>query len=129
MDSVESVEAWRRSHQNIAQRKAQASAVNLPSNQVSDDTPAFDVSRAKREAYEAELAGLKVAELQGSLIRVDAVRSAWAAKITGARDALLQIPSRLAPVLAAESDLVSVTGLLEGALRQALADMSAEVDA
>jgi hypothetical protein len=47
-----------------------------------------------------------------------------ATKISGARDALLQIPSRLAPVLAAEPDLLKVTSLLEDALRQALADLS-----
>ena len=64
--------------------------------------------------------------MRGEVIRVDAVRSAWAAKIAGARDALLQIPSRLAPQLAAESDLVAVTGLLEAELRQALADLSTE---
>ena len=67
---------------------------------------------------------MKQAEMSGVLIRTDAVRSAWAAKITGARDALLQIPSRIAPILAAETDLVRVTALLEDELRQALAELS-----
>jgi hypothetical protein len=71
---------------------------------------------------------MKQAEMQGTLIRADAVRAAWAAKITGARDALLQIPSRIAPVLAATADLVEVTALLEAELRQALADLSSEVN-
>lgn len=82
-------------------------------------------SRARREKAEASIAEMKQAEIAGELIRVDAVRSAWAAKITTVRDALLQIPSRLAPQLAAESDLVQVTLLLEAELRQALADLSA----
>ena len=60
----------------------------------------------------------------GVLIRTEAVRSAWANKITAARDALLQIPSRLAPVLAAEADMERITELLEAELRQALMQLS-----
>lgn len=86
----------------------------------------YDEARRRRELAEASIAEMKQAEIEGLLIRSDAVRSAWAAKITGARDALLQIPARLAPVLAAELDLVRVTAVLEDALRQALAELSAE---
>ena len=90
------------------------------------ETTSYHVAKTLREAAEAQIARLKLSEMRGEVIRVDAVRSAWAAKIAGARDALLQIPSRLAPQLAAESDLVAVTGLLEAELRQALADLSTE---
>ncbi len=90
------------------------------------ETTSYHVAKTLREAAEAQIARLKLAEMRGEVIRVDAVRAAWAAKITGARDALLQIPSRLAPQLAAESDLVAVTALLEADLRQALADLSSE---
>ncbi len=82
------------------------------------------MARTRREIAEANLAEMREAEERGTLIRVDAVRAAWAAKITGARDSLLQIPSRLAPVLAAETDLVAVTSLIESELRQALSDLS-----
>jgi phage terminase Nu1 subunit (DNA packaging protein) len=91
-------------------------------------TTSYEEARRRRETAEANLAEMKQAEMQGTLIRADAVRSAWATKITGARDALLQIPSRVAPVLAATSDLVEVTALLEAELRQALAELSAEVN-
>ena len=89
-------------------------------------TTSYEEARRRRETAEANLAEMKQAEMQGTLIRADAVRAAWAAKITSARDALLQIPSRVAPVLAACTDLVEVTALLEAELRQALADLSAE---
>ena len=89
-----------------------------------DEAMTYDVARRRREAAEARIAEMKQAEMEGVLIRVDSVRSSMATKISGARDALLQIPSRLAPVLAAEPDLLKVTGLLEDALRQALADLS-----
>ena len=87
-------------------------------------TTSYEEARRRRETAEANLAEMKQAEMSGVLIRTDAVRSAWAAKITGARDALLQIPSRIAPILAAETDLVRVTALLEDELRQALAELS-----
>lgn len=89
-------------------------------------TTSYEEARRRRETAEANLAEMKQAEMEGKLILADAVRSAWAAKVTGARDALLQIPSRVAPVLAACTDLVEVTALLEAELRQALADLSAE---
>lgn len=81
-------------------------------------------SRGRREKAEAAIAEMKEAEMRGTLIRADVVRSALATKISAARDALLQIPSRLAPVLAAETDLERVTEVLEAELRQALAQLS-----
>ncbi len=85
---------------------------------------AFDEARTRREVADANLSELKEAELRGAVIRADAMRSAWAAKVATVRDALLQIPSRLAPVLAAESDLIVVTAKLETELRQALSELS-----
>lgn len=84
----------------------------------------YEEARRRRELAEASIAEMKQAELAGDLIRTDAVRAAWASKITSTRDALLQIPARLAPQLAAESDLVAVTGLLEMEIRQVLSDLS-----
>lgn len=92
------------------------------------DAPAtpddYWASRARRESAEASIAEMKRAEMEGQLLRADAIRSAWARRIATARDALLQIPSRLAPLLAAESSMDRVAELLELELRQALADLS-----
>ena len=69
---------------------------------------------------------MREAEERGKLIQVSAVRATWATRIASARDALLQIPARIAPVLAAETNLAAVTLLLESELRQALAELSRE---
>ena len=98
------------------------------SNTTDSKNATYMQAKTAREVYEAKNAQLEYEERTGKLIKVDAVRSAWAAKITGARDALLQIPSRIAPVLAATTDLVEVTALLEAELRQALAELSAEAN-
>lgn len=97
----------------------------IHANEIGFNT-SYEEARRRRETAEASIAEMKQAELEGLVIRADAVRAAWAAKVTTARDALLQIPSRLAPVLAAESDLVKTTQLLEDAVRQALAELSME---
>jgi hypothetical protein len=81
-------------------------------------------ARSRRETAEAAIAEMKEAEMRGTLIRADSVRNAWANKISAARDALLQIPHRLAPVLAAETELERVAELLEAELRQALLQLS-----
>lgn len=61
-------------------------------------------SRARREKAEAETAELKLAELRGELVRAADVKAAHAKRLAGLREALLQIPSRLSAVMAAESD-------------------------
>jgi hypothetical protein len=102
-------------------------AVALPilaSPVASDDNDDYWVSRAKRERAEAAIAEMKRAELEGKLIRTEVIRAAWARKISSSRDALLQIPHRLAPVLAAESDLERIGQLLDEELRQALMHLS-----
>lgn len=92
-----------------------------PAGEPVDD---YWVSRARREAAEAQIAEMKRGELEGTLIRTDALRQAWSKRIASTRDALLQIPARLAPVLAAESDMERVVTVLEDELRQALAELS-----
>jgi predicted negative regulator of RcsB-dependent stress response len=84
----------------------------------------YMVSRTRRETAEAELAELKLAEQHGMLIRVDAVKQALANALTATRDGLLQIPSRLAAVLAAETDAAKVHELLQLELYRALEGMS-----
>ncbi len=84
----------------------------------------YSIARARREAAEARIAEMRCAELESKLIRVDVLQHAWSCKIASVRDALLQIPPRLAPVLAAEDDMERVAGLLEDELRAALAEIS-----
>ncbi len=123
------------------QRNTRARAPNRPAPE--SDSPAISaapaasaepavtgddywVSRARREAAEAHIAEMKRGELEGKLIRADVLRQAWSRKVASARNALLQIPPRLAPVLAAEADMDRVAALLEDELRAGLAELSRE---
>lgn len=139
--SVEAAQAWREANQNIAMRKrtevpAPAADVApspapapMPQSLVGDfggDYLAedFQAARTRREIAEANLAEMREAELEGKLIRVDAIRAAWAKRIASTRDALMQLPHRLAPVLAVENDMERVGNVLDEALRQALTELS-----
>lgn len=129
--SVEAARAWRL--QNVAPVAPPMGAAT-PAAQggrgnaaLEGDSPPDDsywASRARREKAEASMAELKERELTGDLIRVDAVRAALAAKISSARDALLQLSARLAPVLAAESDMVKVGQILDSEINMTLLELS-----
>jgi hypothetical protein len=64
----------------------------------------FQAARARREAAEADLAELKLAEQRGELVRAADVRAIYARRAAALRDGLRQIPARVASVVAAESD-------------------------
>jgi hypothetical protein len=72
--------------------------------------------RTRREAAEAQAAEMRLREQAGELVRADAVRHAHAHRLAGLREALLQIPARLAPVLAAETDQRAVHDALQAEL-------------
>ena len=126
--SVEAARAWRAQHIAPVPGNKPAAPTGAPAAEPAKTTPpaGYVQSRARREAAAASMAEMREAETRGELIQVAAVKAVWAARLTSTRDALLQIPSRLAPVLAAENDLTRVTQLLEDEIRQALAELSRE---
>lgn len=85
-------------------------------------------AKTAREVYEAKNAQLEYEERVGKLLRADEVKSHLASKIASMREAFLQIPSRLVPVLAAESDPVKIHTALEGEITRAMALVSGEAN-
>lgn len=75
------------------------------------------------------MAELRQAELEGKLIRVDAIKAAMSRRVSAARDSLLQIPHRVASVLAAESDVERVFQVLEDEICRVLLELSRESEA
>lgn len=98
-----------------AQPEAHAPAA-APAAQPDD----YTTWRGRREAADAELAELRLAELRRDLISVAAVEGVWSAMLASTREHLLQVRARLAPLLAAESDAFKIEQLLEGEHRKAL---------
>ena len=77
-------------------------------------------NRARREKAEADLAELKLAELKGQLVRADDVRAVTAKRMSALRESLLQIPARLAAVLAAEPSQARCHDILQAELHSVL---------
>jgi len=86
--------------------------------------PPFVESRAKRESYLADLAQLQFKERRGKLVSADDVRIAAFNAVRGARDMLLAIPDRLAPIIAAQTDAREVHAMLLGEIRRVCDELS-----
>lgn len=82
--------------------------------------PAHLDPRRVREDAEAQIAMLRLGELRGELIRVDAVRLVLSARITELRERFLGIADRIAPELAALSEIDACHRLVDVEIRQAL---------
>lgn len=74
--------------------------------------PSLAQSRAVREAYQARLAKLEFEQKTGRLVSADEVKARAFRMARSARDSLLTMPDRLAPILASSTDVVEVHRLL-----------------
>ena len=90
-----------------------------------DDDDAFGAAqytkaRAVREHYQARLAKLEYEEKVGSLISKDEVQVATFNQFRQYRDGMLNLPDRVAAMLAAESDAAKCYEILATEIRKAL---------
>lgn len=135
--SVEAALAWRTQRQNIAQRNpipaplllaappapaaAPTSVIHMPrSEPPATNDESQDQARTRREIAEANLAELKLAELRGALVRRETMEREVGTMAARLKDSVLQIKARLAPLLAAEGDVLKVSAMLDAELRAAL---------
>lgn len=142
--SVEAALEWRRARLNIAKRKpeptsagssvpaptfaAHASAPPAAASQQSAQPDAaaaleesHDEARTRREIAEANLAELKLAELQKVLVRVGDVKAERDREHAMVREAFLQLESRLLPLLvAASGDATAMAKVLHDGICETL---------
>ena len=91
-----------------------------PSKDGEEKNPVYAEHQAKREFYRAELTRLEFEERIGLLIQAEAVATEWFRLTRIVKDAVMNVPSRLAGVLASINDERKVHDILEAELRQAL---------
>ena len=84
----------------------------------------FQKSRAAKEFHVARIRQMEADELEGSLVPVKTVEEEAFRAGRRVRDALMNLPDRLAPVLAAETDARKIHEVLNKELRQALEGLS-----
>ena len=84
----------------------------------------YTKARAVREHYQARLAKIEFEERTGSLVSRDEVQVAAFNRFRQFRDHLLNIPDRVAAMVAAESDPAKVHQILTAEIRKALNDFA-----
>ena len=94
--------------------------MGLPEDQI----PGLDVSRERKEHYNAELARLQALKEREELVPTADVKRMASTLGRQIRDNILAIPNRVAPLLAAARDSAEVHRLLNEELRTALRVLS-----
>ena len=120
--------AQQRQRQTEATVAAHAAAENHVGPPIVNSGPSYAQSRAVKEAYLARLAKLSYEEKSGSLIKIDAVKVSWFNILRVLRDRVLNLPDRLAPIVAAETDPKKIRDLLEEDLRLILNDAADAIE-
>lgn len=113
VDSIREAAAWK--SRNIAGRTCAPVGVTDRASM-----PIFMEARTRREAAEAQRAALRLGVEKGELVRLDDVMAQLATACVGFREALMQIPARVATVVASESDPDRIRELLASECVQAL---------
>jgi len=126
IDPIKADALWNKNTNPAQQRKAsKQTVVERPvETPAVSNGPSYAQSRAIKEAYNARLAKLEYEEKSGILVRTDTVKVSWFNVLRVLRDRTLNLPDRLAPILAAEMDPKQVRELLDTELRQILNDVA-----
>lgn len=84
----------------------------------------WNEARTRHESLKADLAALRLEELQGRMVDVEDVRKEWFRLTRMVREAILNVPDRIAAQVAAEQDQHAVHQLLRGELVEALRELA-----
>lgn len=139
--SVEAARAWRDENLSVSARKearesASATLAAPPRSRpdlrtfppFGDDDDGededFKAARTREKISEANMAEMNEAKMRREMINVAVVERQLATDYATTRDALLQIPARIAPLLASETDTAAIQTMLDAELHQALANLA-----
>jgi hypothetical protein len=98
-------------------------ASDTPEGTVAGD-PKYQTSRADREEASARREWLRLLEDEGKLIRIDQIQAELAARLAPVREAFMQLPARIAPLVAAENDAAKIQNQLETEIHAILARLA-----
>ena len=84
----------------------------------------YDEARTRKVNAEAEIAELELAKIRGTLCMTNDVVAAWESVLHACKAKFLALPTKVAPILATETDVVAAKDHLENAIREALAELA-----
>jgi hypothetical protein len=95
-------------------------AGNAADTGAAPDSTSYHVAKTLREAAEARIAQLKLAEMERKLIDAAGAKRAAYTAFRSLRDALMVVGRKIAPTVAAQTDPRDVQQAIESAIRDAL---------
>jgi hypothetical protein len=104
-------------------------AAQNTNNRTRDGAPQYAEARAERERYAALLAKLEYEERAAALVSVHEVQAEIFKAFRELRDRMLNIPDRVAAMIAAASDPAKVHEILAAEIRSTLDDFAGPPDA
>lgn len=84
----------------------------------------YEEARARKVAAEAEITELELAKVRGELVVAEDVISAWSDTLSSLKAKMVSIPSKAAPIVAAEDSAGGCQKVLEDLIREALEELS-----
>ena len=87
----------------------------------------YEAARTEKEIYRAKMAKLNYERLEGSLVYSKDVKEAAFESVRLLRDQLLNIPGRVAPIIAAEKDPKKTHEILDKEIRQCLESLAGDL--
>lgn len=110
--------------------KTQADLLNLPKQGVESGPQAgnsgLSIEKAETENVRRQLLELQLAQRRGELVNSEDLQRAMASKLKAASEALNSLADRLAPLLAAETNVDAVDKMLRTEIRRAMSLIAQE---
>lgn len=108
---------------------AGASGLTLAGEKSTVPTSALSEEKAETENIRRQLLEIQLAQKRGELVRADDISRALANKLKAAQEHLNTMADRLAPLLAAETDVSKVDAMLRAEIRRAMTQIALEAPA
>lgn len=121
-DHVRDIHASTRSERDVG-RHTRPDAPDESGEPGASSDPKYWDNKTRREGALAALAELELAKKAGILVERDRVQSVAFAAGRMLRDAMLNIPTQISPIIAAMTDPWEVERALRDAMRQVMSDM------
>lgn len=84
----------------------------------------YDAARTRKMNADAEIAELELAKIRNTLCLTEDVVKAWETVLHACKSKFLSMPSKIATVLANETDIAAIKDILEDQIREALSELS-----
>ncbi len=84
----------------------------------------YEEARTRKITAEAEIAELELARIRGTLCLTEDVVKAWENVFHACKAKFLSLPTKIAPIVANETDVAIIKDHLESAIREALAELA-----